>query len=201
MRSFEEEGRIVRRQGVGTIVTRPPRALDAGLEVLESLETLASRTHQSVEMGECQISTRPAGAEDAAQLEIASEAPVIEVSRVILAGGRPVAYLIDVVPESLLPPDVWAERFTGSVLDLLLRAERVDPDVSRTEIGALSAPSEVARRLRIQRGDVLLRLEARLFGRDGRPLDHSWSYFLPGSIRLHVVRRVGKQARPAEGGG
>jgi GntR family transcriptional regulator len=201
MRSFEEEGRIVRRQGVGTIVTRPPRALEAGLEVLESLETLAARTSQSVEMGECQISVRPAGGEDAAQLEIAAEAPVVEVSRVILAGGRPVAYLIDVLPESLLPPDVWAHGFTGSVLDLLLRAGEVDLDVSRTEIGALSASPEVARRLQIQRGDVLLRLEARLFARDGRALDHSWSYFLPGSIHLHIVRRVGKQTRMAEGGG
>jgi GntR family transcriptional regulator len=201
MRSFEEEGRIIRRQGVGTIVTRPPRALEAGLEVLESLETLAARTSQTVEMGECQIAVRPAGEEDAAQLEVASDTPVVEVSRVILAAGRPVAFLIDVLPESLLPQDVWANGFTGSVLDLLLRAGEVDLDVSRTEIGAMSATPEVARRLQIQRGDVLLRLEARLFARDGRPLDHSWSYFLPGSIRLHVVRRVGKQARTGEGGG
>lgn len=201
MRSFEEEGRIIRRQGVGTIVTRPPRALDAGLEVLESLETLAARTSQSVEMGECQIAVRPAGEEDSAPLEIEAEAPVVEVSRVIVAGGRPVAYLIDVLPESLLPKEVWANGFTGSVLDLLLRAGEVDLDVSRTEIGALSATPEVARRLQIQRGDVLLRLEARLFARDGRALDHSWSYFLPGSIHLHIVRRVGKQGRTAEGGG
>jgi GntR family transcriptional regulator len=201
MRSFEEEGRIIRRQGVGTIVTRPPRALDAGLEVLESLETLAARTSQSVEMGECQIAVRPAGGDDAAQLEIAADSPVVEVSRVILTGGRPVAYLIDVLPESLLPQDVWVDGFTGSVLDLLLRVGDVDLDVSRTEIGALSATPEVARRLQIQRGDVLLRLEARLFSRDGRALDHSWSYFLPGSIHLHIVRRVGKQGRTAEGGG
>ena len=201
MRSFEEEGRIIRRQGVGTIVTRPPRALEAGLEVLESLETLAARTSQSVEMGECQIVVRPAGAEDGTQLEIGSDTPVVEVSRVILAGGRPVAFLIDILPESLLPPNVWANGFTGSVLDLLLRAGGVDLDVSRTEIAALSATAEVARRLQIQRGDVLLRLEARLFSRDGRALDHSWSYFLPGSIHLHIVRRVGKQGRTGEGGG
>ncbi|HMK07792.1 MAG TPA: GntR family transcriptional regulator [Anaerolineales bacterium] len=200
MRSFEVEGRIIRRQGVGTMVTRPPRTLDAGLEVLESLETLAARTHQSVEMGECQISVRAAGEGDGAALELPVDSPVVEVSRVIQAGGRPVAFLIDVVPQTLLAPQVWAQGFTGSVLDLLLGAGDVDPDVSHTEISALSAWSEVARRLQIQRGDVLLRLEARLFARDGRPLDHSWSYFLPGTIRLHVVRRVGTSARRGEGG-
>lgn len=200
MRTFEEQGRIVRRQGVGTTVTRPPRALEAGLEVLESLETLAARTGQSVQMGEFRIERRPARAEEAGLLELPESAGVIEVSRVILTGERPVAYLIDVVPEGLLPASVWEDGFTGSVLDLLLRAGEVDLDVSRTEISALSAPPEIARPLRIQRGDVLLRLEARLFDRGGRVLDHSWSYFLPGSIRLHVVRRVGKAGRPGGGG-
>lgn len=199
MRSFEEQGQIVRRQGVGTIVTRPPRALDAGLEVLESLETLAARSGLSVELGECQIDVRPAGDEEASQLEIVPSAPVVVVSRVILGGGRPVAYLVDVVPETLLPPAVWANGFSGSVLDLLLRAGSVELDVSRTEISALSAPPDIARRLRVQRGDVLLRLEARLFSRDGRAVDHSWSYFLPGSIHLHVVRRIGRPSAVGAG--
>ncbi len=197
MRSFEEQGRIVRRQGVGTIVTHPPRALDAGLEVLESLETLAARTGLPVEMGDCQIVVRPAGEEDALQLEIPASSSVVEVSRVILTGGRPVAFLVDVLPEALLPRQVRDNGFTGSVLDALLRAGSVELDVSRTEISALSAPPEIARRLQIQRGDVLLRLEARLFSRDGRAVDHSWSYFLPGSIRLHVVRRVGRATASA----
>jgi GntR family transcriptional regulator len=112
-----------------------------------------------------------------------------------------VAYLIDVLPEGLLPRTAWSNGFTGSVLDVLLRSGEADLDVSRTEIGALSAAPEVARRLHVQRGDVLLRLEARLFARDGRVLDHSWSYFLPGSIHLHVVRRVGKPPAAVSGGG
>lgn len=198
MRAFEQQGRIRRRQGVGTVVTRPPMALVAGLEVLESLETLAARTGQSVEMGEFEIEVRPAG-EDGEPLGIDVTTPVVEASRVILTAGRPVAFLVDVLPEALLPNGSWTRDFTGSMLDLLLRTG-IDPEVSRTEISAVSAAPEVARRLQIQRGDVLLRLEARLYGREGRPLDHSWSYFLPGSIHLHVVRRVGRSAGPAGGG-
>lgn len=198
MRGFEEQGRILRRQGVGTMVTLPPRALDAGLEVLESLETLAARSGLALEMRELKVDRRPAG-EDGTPLEIPADSPVLEISRVMQAEGRPVAFLVDVVPEGLLPRQVWADGFTGSVLDVLLRQGSVNLDVSRTEITALSAPSEVARPLRIQRGDVLLRLEARLFSRDGRPIDHSWSFFLPGSLHLHVVRRVGRRpARPSQ---
>ncbi len=194
MRGFEERGRILRRQGVGTMVTLAPRTLDAGLEVLESLETLASRSGLVVEMQDLHVERRPAG-EDGVALEIPANSPVLEISRVMQSEGRPVAFLVDVVPEGLLPQAVWSDGFTGSVLDVLLRQGSVNLDVSRTEITALSAPPEVARPLRIQRGDVLLRLEARLFSRDGRPIDHSWSFFLPGSLHLHVVRRVGR--RPA----
>lgn len=199
MRAFEQQGRIRRRQGVGTVVTRPPMALVAGLEVLESLETLAGRTGQAVEMGECEIGLRPAGEADAETLALAPDATVIEASRVILTNGRPVAYLVDVVPQSVLPEASWANGFTGSVLDLML-GRGLEPEVARTEISAVPATAEIARRLQIQRGDVLLRLEARLFSRTGRPLDHSWSYFLPGSIQLHVVRRVGRPAAAAGGG-
>jgi GntR family transcriptional regulator len=201
MRSFEEQGLIVRRQGVGTIVTRPPRTLDAGLEVLESLETLAARTGLSVEMGELRVEERKPTVDEAGLLELSGDVPVVELARVILTGGRPVAYLIDVAPRHVLPDEALAHGFRGSVLDLLLRKGDPELDVSRTEIGAVSATADVARALRIQRGDVLLRLEAYLYTRAGTAIDHSWSYFLPGSIRLHVVRRVGKHARPDEGGG
>jgi GntR family transcriptional regulator len=201
MRPFEEQGLIVRRQGVGTIVTRPPRTLDAGLEVLESLETLAARTGLTVEMGELRIEGRMPTVEEAGLLELTRETPVVEVARVIQAGGRPVAYLIDVLPGQVFPEDAQAQGFRGSVLDFLMRRGDPELDVSRTEISAVAASGDVARALRIQRGDVLLRLEAYLYTRDGRAVDHSSSYFLPGSIRMHVVRRVGKQARTAEGGG
>jgi GntR family transcriptional regulator len=49
----------------------------------------------------------------------------------------------------------------------------------------------VARKLGIQRGDVLLRFIAYLYTSAGKAVDYSFSYFLPGYFRCHVVRRVG----------
>jgi GntR family transcriptional regulator len=49
----------------------------------------------------------------------------------------------------------------------------------------------VARKLGIQRGDVLLRFIAYLYTSAGRVVDYSFSDFLPGYFRFHVVRRVG----------
>jgi DNA-binding GntR family transcriptional regulator len=43
MRSFETQGLIRRRQGSGTFVVGKMQVLDSGMEVLESLETMAKR--------------------------------------------------------------------------------------------------------------------------------------------------------------
>ncbi len=198
MRSFEERGQVIRRQGVGTVVTEQPRVIETGLEVLESIETLAARIGLAVTLGELTVWRRDPEQEEAAALRLGPGDAVVEVSRVILADGRPVAYLIDILPAELLPPDRLEQGFSGSVLDLLLRQGSPALETSRTEITAVSASGEVSRRLNIQRGDVLLRLEAYLYTKEGQAIDHSMSYFLPGTFRFHVVRRVGR-AWPSAG--
>ncbi len=191
MRTFETQGLIRRRQGSGTYVVRPMHVIESGLEVLESIEKMAERIGAGVSMGVRKIERRPATAEEARILELPDGACVVHVSRVIHAEERPVAYLIDIVPEDLLHPDDLGETFRGSVLDFFL--QRGEPTLlsSRCEINASTASPEVARSLNIQRGDVLLRFEAFLYATTGRLVDYSFSYFLPGYFRFHVVRRVG----------
>ena len=191
MRTFEERGLIVRKQGVGTFVTQPPQIIETGLERLESLETQAARLNLDVKMGKIDISRRKPSKSEAKTLEIEQDRALVEVRRVILTDGRPVAYLVDAVLDEMLPEDVLSPEFQGSVLDSFLK--RGDPPLglSKTEITAVSASAEVARMLSIQRGDVLLCLEAYLFSKEGRAIDHSLSYFLPGVFKFHVLRRVG----------
>ena len=191
MRSFETQGLIRRRQGSGTYVVHPAQVIESGLEVLESIDTMAERTGLPVSMGELKLDHRQASSEEIQALELAPESQVIHLARVILAEGRPAAYLIDIIPDDILPLEELKADFTGSVLDLFV--QRYTPNLlsSRCEINAVTAPVDVARKLGIQRGDVLLRFIAYLYTSSGRVLDYSFSYFLPGCFRFHVVRRVG----------
>jgi GntR family transcriptional regulator len=192
MRTFETQGLISRRQGKGTFVLRPSKVIESGLEVLESIETLARRIGLVVTLGELTVECRPAAKEEAKALELARGSEVVVVSRAILAENRPVAYLVDILPKDILDPQTLQEDFSGSVLDLLL--QRGEPTLANSycEIGAVSADSEVARALNIQRGDALLQFVARLYDRDSRVIDYSFSYFLPGYFRFHVVRELGR---------
>ena len=191
MRTFEGQGLIRRRQGVGTFVVGHPQIIQSGLEVLESLETLANRHNLNVSMGDLMIDYIEASEKQARALNVAEGTTLVKVSRVILAEGRPVAFLIDVVQTDILTPADLTNGFTGSVLDLLLRRGNPALVQSYTEIQAVAATSEIAKALQIQRGDVLLKFVAQLFAVNGRVVDYSSSFFLPGYFNFHVVRSVG----------
>jgi GntR family transcriptional regulator len=191
MRTFETQGLIYRHQGSGTFVIHPSQTIDTGLEVLESIESLSKRIGLAVAMGELHIEHIPADEEYAKALLVNPNDPLLVISRVIQAEGRPVAYLIDVLPEEMLSTEELESGFTGSMLDLLLKRGTPILASSRCEINAVQAKSDVAKALRIQRGDVLLRFIAYLYSSNGLVVDYSYSYLLPGYFNFHVIRRVG----------
>jgi len=190
MRTFETQGMLRRLQGSGTFVTHPKNIIESGLEVLESIERIAERIGLPVSFGALEIDRRIASDDETSIFNISPNDQVISIARVILLENRPVAYLIDTLPKNIIAPDELEKGFTGSILDLLLQHGEPRLTTSKTEINAVPASSKVSRALNIQRGDVLLSFTADLYSEDGRIINHSYSYFLPGYFRFHVVRKV-----------
>ena len=190
MRTFETQGLIRRRQGSGTFVVGKVQALDSGLEVLESLETMAKRLGLEISVSNLNVEQMAADKNIAEHLNLAVGAPVMSVRRVIRTDSRPVAYLEDTLPVDVLHMDDLPADFHGSVLDFLL--DRGDSlKTSRANISAIGGTADVAKALEIQRGDVLLHFYSQLFNESGKVVDYSLSYFIPGYFNFHVVRRVG----------
>lgn len=187
---LDQRGIIYRRHGVGTFVSPQQPVLEAGFEQLESIHTLAQRIGLKTYMGEAEIVERDATPFDAERLEIKPGTSVLSVTRAILAGTQPIAYLIDVVPTTFLRKSDLGESFNGSVLDILIQHNDPVLSHSNTNISTEAADLPTARKLHIQRGDMLLKLDGQLYSRDGRIVDYSLSYFVPGYFRFHVVRRI-----------
>ena len=190
MRTFETQGLIRRRQGSGTYVVGKFEVIDAGLEVLESLETMAQRMNLEISVSDLHVEQMPAEKTVADSLCVEDAAPITRVRRVMRADGRPVAYLIDFLPETVLQPADLPAEFRGSVLDYLIECG-IDMQVSRAAISATNAPADVAKALEIQRDDVLLRFASQLYDGKGTVVDYSLSYFIPGYFNFHVNRRIG----------
>jgi len=191
MRIFETQGLIHRRQGVGTFVIQPSGVIETGLEVLESIHTMANRIGLDVDVGRYLIETRPSTKAEMESLGLEEEENIVQISWVMEAEARPVAYLVDIIPEGLIPIKEIRREFNGSILDLLALKNGISLSTSRTEINAVAAPAEIAKALGIQRGDVVLYFEATLYSAEGKALDYSHSYYLPGYFKFRVMRRVG----------
>ena len=191
MRSFETQGLLIRKQGSGTYRADSTNVFETGLEVLDSLETLAGRLGLDVSMGELLVEQIPADEEMARTMSTEKESPLVNVSRVITVKNQPVAFLRDILPLDVITSKDIEEGFNGSVLDLLIHRADPMPEQSSTEIKVIPAPRDVARALDIQRGEALLMFEADLVDKSGRVIDHSFSWFLPGYFHFHVNRKIG----------
>jgi len=190
MRTFETQGLIRRRQGSGTYVIHPTYILESGLEVLESIESMAARLNIDVRVEDVQIDHRFPEIIEVEKLSLPKEQKVWSARRVIVTDDRPVAYLIDVVPDDVVNPNEIEKKFTGSMLDFFLKRGTPTIVSSLCEINAEPANQDVARALEIQRRDGLLLFSALLYAENGRVIDYSLSYFLPGYFRFHVIRRI-----------
>ena len=189
MRMFESQGMIRRRQGAGTFVIGQAPTVESGLEVLESLDTLAQRTGLKVSVSNCQIARIPADEASAAILGVSIKRPLIQITRLMRIETHAVAWLKDSLSEDFLRAEELNNNFTGSVLDFLVR--RGDPlTISRDEIQAVGASAEIATLLEVQTGAPLLQIQEKLYTSADRVVDFSVGYFLPGSFQFHVIRRM-----------
>jgi len=189
MRSFETQGLIRRRQGSGTYVVGVVPVIASGLEVFESIDTMVQRMNLKVTVSGMRMEKISADKALAEELGVPMGAPLTRIRRVMHADGRPVAYLSDTLPETVLRLEDLPDQFTGSVLDFMVgRGDSIS--VAQVNLTAIGATAEVAKAIEIQRGDVLLYFNSKVFDDAGKVIDRTHSYFIPGYFHFHIVRRV-----------
>lgn len=193
MRTFEVQGLIRRRQGQGTFVVGKQKTFEGGLEVLESIETLSERIGLNVSMGEFEVKRFKVDERTREVIPFSLKTEVVQIERTINTEERPIAYLVDILPTTILDEKDLKEGFDGSVLDWLLK--RGDPVLSQsnTRIDSVEASSEIAHKLQIQRGTALLFFESDVYDSSDQIVTHTYTYFLPGYFDFHIVRQVAKK--------
>ena len=190
MRTFEVQGLIRRRQGQGTFVVGKQKTFEGGLEVLESIETLSQKIGLNVSMGELQVKRFKVEKENQTFANFPLRSTVIQVDRTIIAEGRPIAYLIDIAPITIMDEDDLQEGFDGSVLDWMLKRRKPILGQSKSRVDSIAASSVIAHKLQVQRDAPLLFFESDVYDTAGQLVTHSYSYFIPGFFDFHIVRKV-----------
>jgi GntR family transcriptional regulator len=188
--NLEQDGLIVLKHGVGTFVA-PGYAhrLESGLERLESILELAERQGMQLEFRNLEVREEPATPELASGLGVAPDALLTTIRRVIVADGTPVAYMVDIVPATVLAAADIDDSFNGSVLDLMRQKLGVESARAVAEIVAINVNDFLASKLSVPTGQALLLLEELVYADDGSILDFSRNYFVPEYFRFRVLRR------------
>ncbi|CAN5858541.1 hypothetical protein BH23ACT11_BH23ACT11_20160 [soil metagenome] len=174
---------------------RPPDGvrLRNGLERLESYTVHAERLGLELSSRDLKIDSSIAGANEAAALEIPGGERVTRVCRTLLVNGQSAAWMVDAVPEDVIPAEIIRDRFRpdAMLLDLLV-TEDVPIGFSKLCVDAeLVVPNdEFGDALELTTPSAALSLIETMYLVSGRPAQWSRNVFLPGNLDLHVVREL-----------
>jgi GntR family transcriptional regulator len=215
---LSDRGLLVRRQGSGTFLARlPERSGEPGpvgiklgssvaeLGRLETYTSIAERLGIKADSEQLRVQAGRATRDEAGALELPVHAEVTRVSRVLLLDGEAAAWMIDVLPADMIPAVKVRECLSSHqmVLDLLLD-EGIPVAFSEAEVStALLGPGQPAGRfLGLDRPTAALVMTETMYldgavSAEGRPVQWSRNYFLPGKLSLRLVRDTPASHDPA----
>lgn len=186
----ETQGSIIRRHGAGTFVVHTRPKIDSGLEVFDTVEALAAKSGLEMRCAMLKILPRPPRQDESMTLGLMPEARVLQITRVMEVNQRPVAFMMDVVPEDLVDVEKLDSSFDGSILKHFLASGKGLVATSYSEIKPMLAGEQLAESLKIPKWEVLLSFESKVYNRNGEILYLYRDFFLPEYFNFHVIRRV-----------
>jgi len=191
MAHLELRGTVERRRGIGTVLVENTLEPAMGLETLESLEALAARQGWTCATADVEVKLTAASELQAGRLRTVPGAPVSLIKRMKLRNSTPICEMLSVIPTAVVPFEVLEHDFVDSVTDLLVRRHSPPLRFARAEVNAVICEPALARRLATSPGRPLVVIEELFFGAGETILAWNTLHFVPGRIRLEVVRRLG----------
>ena len=187
--SLEREGFITRRHGVGTIINRHVLDAQTRMEIeVEFLDMIRQNGYTPAVTG-IRAWEEGAGERAAALLRIPEGTPMLRVSRVCTADGRPAIYCEDVIEKSLVRGDYTEADLTLPIFHFLQQNCGVYPYLDLTNLRAVPADEKLSEILQVPVGAPLLYMEEVDYDIGGKPVFCSAQYFADGIFRHTVLRK------------
>jgi GntR family transcriptional regulator len=182
-----DQGLVVRRRGLGTVVIAPRILRSVALTSLYDDLAASGRQPATTVLD---VASLTADDDIAAALSVPVGAPVLSVERLRLADGIPLALMRNYLPDGLLrgePRDALGK--TG--LYELLRGQGVQLQAGEQVIGARKVTSYEAKLLDAPRTATVLTMTRTTFDQDGTPVEHGSHAYLAErySFRMPLVAR------------
>jgi len=189
LRTMEEQGAIYRRRGLGTFVSE--RSIVKDLSINFGIMEMIAQAGYSPKTISCEIRTQEATGKLAQDLEIPDGTPVLSIERLRLANDTPIIVSQDLLPLALLGGKTIRESDLAaqSLYDYLEKNCNIRISQGMAVLRPVAASREIAEKLQVHRGDVLMLISQVDYDENHRPAIFSTEYHLPDKITFVIHRK------------
>ena len=186
---LEREGFISRHQGVGTVINRHVLAVKVRMDMeIEFMEMIKQSGHEPSLLS-TSYETVSATESVAAHLAIPAGDPVLRVSRLIGADGKPAIYCEDYIPTTLIKKKEYTkEDLQKPIFSFLKQFCALEPHMDLTEVRPEVASAALAGMFLVPVGTPLLYLDELNYDKEGMPMLYSPQYYIGGVIPHTLLR-------------
>ena len=192
LRVLEEEGKIVKHQGIGTFVNKPTPKFKKGIEKLNSVtETIEKEGYKP---GTDNLSLKEINLSESLKEKIFKVSDekfdkILRIERVRTADGVPVVYCLDHLVLKYINNDYKKDNFKSSLFDTLSDIYNIEVRQAVTNIISVNADDYIAQLLKIQENNPLLLLEQFHYDEKNRMVLFSQNYFRNDQFQFKVIRK------------
>ncbi|MFW5787244.1 MAG: GntR family transcriptional regulator [Halanaerobiales bacterium] len=192
LRVLEEEGKIVKHQGIGTFVNKPKPKFKKGIEKLNSVtETIEKDGYEAgTENLKIKVIKLSESLKEKFFTTIGDEIKeVLRIERVRTANDTPVVYCLDHLLLKYIDNNYKEEYFRNSLFETLKNNYNIEVRQAVTNISSVVADKYIADYLKINKGDPLLLLEQYHYDDEHRMILFSQNYFRNDQFQFKVLRK------------
>jgi len=189
LRILEEQRLIRKRRGLGTFVLE--RAIVKDMSQNFGITEMISQAGYTPGTRDFDIFVEPATKSIAEKLDIPQESSLVVIDRVRTATDTPVVWTRDIMPQDYLGD--WMptvdELDGASLYDCLERFANIRIVAGIASFSPVQANKEIAEKLSIQRGDLLLLIDQVDHDENQRPVLYSAEYHLTDKFKFVIQRK------------
>ena len=187
--SLEREGFITRRHGVGTIINRHVLNIQSRMDIEVEFLDMIRQSGYTPGMSTVEVSETVADAAVSARLQIPEGTPILQISRLCTADGRPAVYCEDIIEKALLHTNYTMDDLQMPIFYFLQQFCGIFAYLDLTDLRPAVADEKLSRILDVPIGAPLLNMDEVDYDIDGKPVFYSNEYFVDGFFRHTVMRK------------
>ena len=187
--SLDREGFITRRHGVGTIINRHVLGAQARMDIEVEFLDMIRQSGRTPGVAFVRAADSAADEKTAGQLGIPVGTPMLRISRLCTADGRPAIYCEDLVEKAKIRRSYTDAELRQPIFDFLQKVCGLSSYLDLTDLRPVAASGDLAEVFQVPEGTPLLSMDEVDYDIDGAPVFVSREDFADGIFRHTVLRK------------